>query len=113
MVLRTRLTLAPGANGTKKLLERYGDRLICVRYRYGAERGRRIKTMELIEEEAAWIGSAALYLVKIAWPETALREQLKQTGARWDATRKVWITSGTTVRRLRLEDRVVGWLEPE
>jgi hypothetical protein len=32
-MLKTRLTLTPGANGTKKLVERYGERLICVRYR--------------------------------------------------------------------------------
>jgi hypothetical protein len=52
--MKTRLTLAPGANGTKKLVERYGERLVCVRYGYDAERRKRIKTMELIEEEAEW-----------------------------------------------------------
>ena len=54
-MLKTRLTLEPGANGTKRLVERYGERLVCVRYRYDAERRRRIKTVELIEEEADWI----------------------------------------------------------
>src|SRR5687768_6824649 len=28
--METRLTLAPGQNGTKKLLATYGDRLVCV-----------------------------------------------------------------------------------
>jgi hypothetical protein len=32
--METRLSLAPGQNGTKKLLARYGERLVCVRYRY-------------------------------------------------------------------------------
>jgi len=32
--LLVRLILRPGQNGTKKLLEKYGDRLVSVRYRY-------------------------------------------------------------------------------
>jgi hypothetical protein len=48
---RTRLTLTPGASGTKKLLARYGKRLVCVRYHYDAERPRRITTVELLDEE--------------------------------------------------------------
>jgi len=51
-MLKTRLTLAPGANGTKNLVKRYGTRLVCVRYRYDSERRVRIKTVELIEEES-------------------------------------------------------------
>jgi hypothetical protein len=52
--MKTRLTLPPGANGTKKLVERYGSRLVCVRYRCDEVRGVRIKTVELIEE-VPWI----------------------------------------------------------
>ncbi len=112
-MLKTRLTLTPGANGTKKLLERYGDRLICVRYRYDSERRRRIKTVELIEEESPWIAPGAVYLVKIAFEEAALREKVKAAGARWNNERKLWMTTGGVVRRLGLQDRVVTWLEPE
>jgi hypothetical protein len=112
-MLRTRLTLMPGANGTKKLTERYGERLVCVRYRYDREKGRRIKTVELIEEESPWQASAGLYLVQIAWDETALRERIKASGGRWNAGRKVWIVSGRSVRDLSLQDRVVGWLDAE
>ena len=36
---RVRLHLKPGQKGTKQLLAQYGDRLICVRYRYDARRG--------------------------------------------------------------------------
>lgn len=32
--METRLTLQPGQNGTHKHLERFGKRLVCVRYRY-------------------------------------------------------------------------------
>ena len=112
-MLRTKLTLMPGANGTKKLVERYGERLVCVRYRYDRGRGTRIKTVELIEEETPWQPAAALYLVQIAWDETLLRERIKAAGGRWNASRKVWIVSGPTVRELSLQDRVVGWLDAE
>ncbi|WP_322512865.1 hypothetical protein [Chloroflexus sp.] len=53
--MRTRLKLKPGQRGTKKLQAMYGDRLVCVRYRYDAEHGRRLKTIELIVEEKAWL----------------------------------------------------------
>jgi len=34
--METRLTLRPGVPGTKSLLARYGERLICVRYLYAS-----------------------------------------------------------------------------
>jgi len=52
--METRLSLAPGQNGTKKLLARYGERLVCVRYRYDRARKVRHKTVELIVETTAW-----------------------------------------------------------
>lgn len=48
--MKTRLTLKPGQNGTKKMLDKYGERLLAVRYRYDAARHLRIKTVELVEE---------------------------------------------------------------
>jgi hypothetical protein len=52
--METRLTLAPGKNGTKKLLARYGERLVRVRYCYDAARRVRHKTVELIVETVSW-----------------------------------------------------------
>jgi hypothetical protein len=52
--MQTRLSLAPGQNGTKKLLARYGERWVCVRYRYDAASKVRHKTVELIVETSAW-----------------------------------------------------------
>ena len=111
-MLRTRLTLMPGSNGTKKLVERYGERLVCVRYRYDEERRKRIKTVELVEEESSWVPAAAIYLVKIGYEEGELREKIKAAGGRWNAAKKVWAMAGVEMRRLGLEERVVGWLEP-
>ncbi len=52
--MRTRLKLKPGQRGTKKLQAMYGDRLVCVRYRYDPDTGRRFKTIEIIVEEKEW-----------------------------------------------------------
>jgi hypothetical protein len=43
-----------GPEGTKQLLAQYGERLICVRYRYDAQRRKRFKTVELVVAEREW-----------------------------------------------------------
>jgi|SRR6185369_4792396 len=45
---RTRLTLRPGRPGTRRLVARYGTRLVRVRYRYDDQHRIRITTVELI-----------------------------------------------------------------
>ena len=83
---------------------------MCVRYRYDEERRKRIKTVELVEEESSWVPAAAIYLVKIGYEEAELREKIKAAGGRWNAARKLWVLSRLEMRRLGLEDRVAGWL---
>ena len=114
-IVKTKLTLTPGANGTKKLVEQYGDRLVCVRYRYDEARRMRLKTVELIEEESPWTpaGAGAVYLVRIDYDETALRARVKEAGGRWSPQRKLWLLTRDTLRRLSLEDRIVAWLPQE
>jgi len=34
--METRVTLKPGSKGTKKLVTQFGERLVCVRYRFPA-----------------------------------------------------------------------------
>lgn len=53
--MKARLTLHPGQDGTRKLMEKYGERLLYVRYWYDPEWKRRIKTVELVEEEVLWL----------------------------------------------------------
>lgn len=52
--MRVRLVRRPGQHGTRAYVEQYGDRLICVRYRYDEAARRRYKTVEIIVEEAPW-----------------------------------------------------------
>ena len=114
--METRLTLAPGQNGTKKLLARYGDRLVCVRYRYDATHGVRHKTVELIVETLPWRSRSRvprrdahdMVGVRIGFPETELRERVKNAGGIWRARQRLWELDWKTVRELGLQDRVVS-----
>ena len=58
--METRLTLRPGQHGTRKLVERYGERLLRVRYLYDAASGRRLKTVELIVESVPWTPGSSI-----------------------------------------------------
>ena len=107
--MRTRLTLRPGQRGTKRLARRFGDRLVAVRYRYDAERRRRLKTVEVIVDEVPWEPPAsALVAVRVRLDEPVLRGRVKEAGGRWDPRRKVWELSYGAVRALALENRLVA-----
>ena len=57
--MKTRLILKPGQRGTKSLAKKYGDALLCVRFRYDAELRQRLKTVELIVERVGMDTSSA------------------------------------------------------
>lgn len=96
--------LSPAAAGAKRLATRYGQSLVCVRYREDAGRGRRLTTVELIVDERPLPPSLA---VRVAFGETELRSAVKAAGGTWDGTRKVWLLSRAAVRKLKLAHRVV------
>jgi len=109
--METRLSLAPGQNGTKKLAARYGERLLRVRYRYDAKRGLRHKTVELIVESVPWAPrqrnarreSYDMVAVRIEFSETALRERIKSAGGIWRHKQRLWEVDWKTVRELGLQ----------
>lgn len=108
--MEARLKLKPGQRGTKKLLAQYGDKLVCVRYRYDVERKKRYKTVELIVEAIDWQPSPksdAIMYVRTAAHETDLHQRIRQAGGKWDSKRAVWKLRFDQVRKLRLKDRVV------
>jgi len=93
--MKTQTHLKPGQKGTKRLVEKYGDALLCVRYRYDEKRGVRLKTVELVVEEKA-AKPAGRYrdddtvAVIVAYTETSLRDRLKTAGGRWCPEEKLW-----------------------
>jgi hypothetical protein len=61
--MKTRLILRPGQHGTKRLVEKYGDSLLCVRFKYDTEKQQRLKTVELIVERTEWTPPPPRYTV--------------------------------------------------
>jgi hypothetical protein len=113
--METRLSLATGQSGTKKLVTQYGDRLVCVRYRYDTQRKVRHKTIELIVETTPWAPRMRnarreltdMVLVRIGYSEAALREGVKAAGAIWRHKHKLWELDWKTAREFGLQERVV------
>jgi hypothetical protein len=113
--MEVRLTLRPGMPGTKRLVARFGERPVCVRYLYDEARARRLKTVEPLIEEAPWRARARrprrndhdLAGVRIAWRETELRAAVKQAGAIWRPRQKLREMSWEAVRALGIDHRVV------
>ncbi|MGH8454211.1 MAG: hypothetical protein ACRES4_04545 [Nevskiales bacterium] len=112
--IKTRLTLRPGQNGTRKLQDKYGDRLLAVRYRYDPVRRVRIKSVEIIEEELPWSPPLPtgrdpdeLVLVRIGYAETNLRQQAKAAGGIWKPESKLWRLPLSIAYALGLESRIV------
>ena len=114
--METRLTLRPGQSGTKKLVERFGERLVRVRYLYDEKSGRRLKTVELIVESVAWRPRARnprrrdeeIVAVRIAFHEADLRERAKRLGAVWRPAQKLWELTWLDAKRLGISDRVAS-----
>lgn len=107
--MRTRLKLKPGQRGTIKLTRQYGDRLLCVRYRYDAARQRRYKTVELVVDEAPWEPpSKTVVDVRVFRSEPVLRARVREAGGRWNRQKKAWELPYGAVRALHLEDRIIA-----
>ena len=102
--------LKPGQNGTKRLMEKYGDALLCVRYRFDEIRGVKLKTVEIIVDEKPLrhprYDNDDLVPVHVAYDETELRQQLRDLRARWDAERKLWYVRYGLIRGTPLEERL-------
>ena len=123
--MQIRTVRKPGDPGTLKLMERYGDKLISVRYRYDAVRGKRLKTIELIVEEEDWSPVTnpesppeatppqpeAHYTprvpVRIRYDERDLQRAIKAIGGNWDPGKKLWYAPEEYVRRIGLANRIV------
>ena len=114
--MEVRATLRPGQKGTRKLLQRYGTRLVCVRYLYDAQARRRHTTVELIIASADWKPRARIsrrrdddiVAVRIAYHETDLRERAKRLGALWRPAHKLWEITWRDAKRLAIADRIVS-----
>ena len=92
----------------------YGDRLICVRYRYDAQRKKRFKTVELLVAERDWepprppIAPDQIVGLRVAFAEVAVRDRVKQAGGTWNPERRLWQLRYDRVVALGLNHRIVN-----
>lgn len=115
-------TLNAGVPGTRRYQRKYGDDLVCVRYRTDETGRRRLTTVEIIVEQtplsaprnrvaktsrAPTPESRQRLLVRIGFEEEQLRERIKQAGGWWLPKEKLWRLPRATVQALKLESRVV------
>lgn len=101
-----------GKPGTKKLIERYGEDLVCVRYKYDKENGIKYKTVELIIDKGLWNPDRLrkeeeTVAVKINFNEFDKRQKIRDAGGRWNKEMKVYELSYKQVKKLGLTDRIV------
>ncbi len=70
--------MAPGEPGARLLTERFGESLVCARYRENPMRGLRYMTVEIIVDQRPF--NTPEELVQVAYAETALRHKIKDAG---------------------------------
>lgn len=101
--------LRPGLPGTQRWMQRFGDTLLCVRYRLDDTRERRLTTVELVVDiaPARPARDAVEVAVRIGYEEKALRQRIKDVGARWDGTARLWRLPRHAAKSLGVLDRVV------
>ena len=110
--MEVKATLQPGQKGTRDRVKRYGDQLVCVRYRYDSKRQKRYKTVELIVGERAWIPGVRFLpdrrvLVRVGYGEGELRDAVKKAGGLWNPEKKAWVLPFAEAMALGLEHRII------
>lgn len=103
----------PGQPGTKKLLQKYGDELVCVRYRYDLKSKKKVKTVELIVEESPWkqnhqrMHPNKIVGIRVDYDEIYFRKLAKAAGGKWNREKKLWELPYKSVVELGLEERLI------
>jgi hypothetical protein len=115
--MKTRLILKPGQPGTKRPVEKYGDSLLCVRFKYDAASRQRLKTVELIVERTEWspppprYAADTLVPLRIEAVDIPMRLQAKAAGGRWNPGKRLWFVkygkiAGTPLEKhLHIDDK--------
>ncbi len=105
--------LKPGQKGTRRLVEQFGDKLLCVRYRYDEIRQVGMKTVEIIVDERPCkppvrYRDQDIVAVMVQFTGHAIRGKLKAAHGRWDPEEKLWRVAFGAIRGdAELEERIL------
>jgi len=100
--------------GTKLIVDKYGDKLICVRYIYDPVNQTRIKTVELIEEKRPYISHKRhippnkMMHLRVAYGEVSIGKLIKNSGGYWNKEEGYWELPYREVIALGLDNRVIN-----
>ncbi len=107
------IKLKPGQKGTKNLVAKYGEALLCVRYRYDTQSATRLKTIELIIEKKNWKPATPRFKdethvpVRIEYTDKALREKAKAAKGKWDPKTHAWYIQYGKIKGTELERLII------
>ncbi len=102
-----------GSTGTKYMTEKYGNKLVCVRYIYDSEKLICTKTIELIEEIHPWnpnkkrIPGNKIMHLRVEYGEKYIGQLIKSCGGRWNKEKKYWELPYREVISIGLESRII------
>jgi len=106
-------TVVPGNPGTKSLMGKNGEELICVRYKYDKQNHKKIKTAEYIikswdeNQSHSKIPYNKIVHLRIEYGETRLGALARSVGGKWNKQKKYWEMPYREVKSLGLEDRII------
>jgi hypothetical protein len=100
--------IAADQPGAQPWLRLYGERLVCVRYRDGADGEQRLVTVKLVVDRRPRTASSKEHVAAhTGRDEVKLRQRAKAAGAQFDWNRRVWLLPRAAVAMLGLQRR--GW----
>jgi hypothetical protein len=104
-------TMQVDTPGALKLTRKYGDALICVRYRMSPDGSERITTIELeVDRVIVQRKANPVVSVKIYASESKLTAMAKAKGARFNAKTRLWRMHKNDAQSIGLGQRIA---EPE
>ncbi len=114
-MMYTKRKIVPGQPGAKKWMKKYGDDLVCIRYKYDPYTHRKMMSVELAVEEQErhknhkHIQENKLKAVRIEYGERELGKKVRAVGGTWNRQEKVWHVRWEAVKAPGLQSRVVNF----
>lgn len=102
--------LSPSQPGALKWARRYGETLVCVRYRHDPQDTHRITTVELVVERAKVRRrnvATGTVLLHIPFEQTHTLRLALAHNARWNGELRLWALPRKVVEELRLTQHIV------